>query len=110
MIARGRWHASQLAYFLDRLRSIPEGEGSLLDSTLIVWGNEVADGTIHSHVDMPFLLAGSAGGRLSTGRYLEYSSASHTQLLVSILNAMDVEAQSFGLDEFNDGPLAGLTG
>ena len=107
LIKRHAWHSSLVARLLDRLAVIPEGEGSALDNTLLVWGNEVSEGNIHSHVNMPFLLAGG-GWHFRTGRYVQYQNASHSDLLVSILNAMGVEESTFGLPEYCSGPLDGL--
>jgi hypothetical protein len=107
---RARWHAEQLAYLMDRLAAIPEGDGSVLDNTLIVWGNEVSRGNSHTHQTMPFLLAGGAGGYFRMGRYIELSTAtSHCNLLVSILNAMGVETDTFGLPEYCTGAISELT-
>jgi hypothetical protein len=110
LIARAKWHSEQLAYLMDRLAEIQEGDGTVLDRTLIVWGNEVSQGNTHAHTDMPFLLAGGADGALAMGRYLEYPGMSHQDLLVSILNAMDVETTTFGQPEFCTGALPGFAG
>ncbi len=107
-VSRERWHAEQLAYLLGRLAEIPEGDGTVLDNTLVVWGNEVAQGNTHAHKNLPFLLAGDAGGALETGRYLEYESASHADLLVAVLQAMGVETDTFGHPDFCTGALSGL--
>ena len=108
-IRRSNWFAQQLAHLCDRLAAVPEGDGTVLDNTLIVWGNEVSWGNVHSHDNMPFLMIGSAGGYFRTGRYLEYDGDSHNKLLVSILHAMGVPKDNFGHPDFTDGPLAGLT-
>lgn len=107
LIRRHTWHASLIARLFDRLSEIPEGDGTALDNTLLVWGNEVSEGNVHSHVNMPFLLGGG-GWYFRTGRYVQYQNASHSDLLVSILNAMGVEATTFGLPEYCTGPLSGL--
>ena len=102
------WYSEQLNYLLERLASIPEGDGTLLDNTLVVAINEISRGNSHSHQDMPFLMAGGAGGRLRTGRYLNYPGGSHTDMLVSILNLMGIETNTFGDIRFCNGPLSGL--
>ncbi|MBX7083909.1 MAG: DUF1552 domain-containing protein [Nannocystaceae bacterium] len=106
---RQTWYCEQFAYLLSRLASIPEGDVTLLDHTVILWVNELAKGNTHSHQRMPFLLAGSAGGYFRTGRYLTYQNASHNDLLVSLQNAFGIEEQSFGAPEYCTGALAGLT-
>jgi hypothetical protein len=106
-----KWYAEQLLYLLDRLAAIPEGDGTVLDNTVILWTNEQAKGNNHDRHDMPYLLAGSAGGYFKTGRYVEFpgQKLGHNRLLISLLNAMDIETDSFGNPEFGTGPLSGLT-
>nr|PZN21640.1 MAG: hypothetical protein DIU78_17105 [Pseudomonadota bacterium] len=107
LMARDAWHSGRLARLLQRLSEIPEGDGTALDNTLVLWGNEVAVGNTHAHTDMPFLLAGGTW-YFRTGRALTYSAASHNDLLVSVLNAMGVPATTFGNPEVCSGPLSGL--
>jgi hypothetical protein len=104
------FYSRQFAYLLERLASIEEGDGTLLDNTLVVWGNELSRGNSHALTDIPWLLAGGAGGALRGGRHLTYQGAPHNDLLVSVLNAMDVEATTFGNREVCRGPLPGLLG
>ncbi len=103
------WYAEQFAYLLKSLNDIPEGDGTMLDNTLIVWGNELADGWSHSQHPIPLVLAGRAGGALQTGRYLDFGDARHNGLLVSLCNIMGLsEVTSFGSLDDGSGPLAGL--
>ena len=108
LVARGTWLAQQFAYLLDRLDAIPEGSGTMLDHTLILWGNELAQGNVHSQITMPFVLAGSAGGYFRTGRFVQYANRPHNDMLVSFLNAYGIEDQSFGDERFCTGPLSDL--
>lgn len=110
LVRRDTWYAEQLAHLLDRLGEYEEGEAgaTILDNSVVFYGNELSVGNTHSHVEMPFLLAGSAGGYFRTGRMLTYDHASHCNLLLSFLHAMGIEAQSFGMPELCSGPLAGL--
>lgn len=105
-----RWFAEQFGYLLDRLAATPDpvGEGSLLDTTLVLWCKEMGDSRLHVCTDVPFVLAGKAGGRLSTGRYLRFDGESHTKLLLSVCHAMGLENQSFGNPSYGAGELAGL--
>ncbi len=105
-----RWYAEQLAYLASRLESIPEGDGTLLDNTLIVWVNELGRGNAHDRRNMPFVLLGDAQGHFQTGRYLSYAGDSHNNLLVSIANAMGVDIDTYGEAAYCSGPLSGLTG
>jgi len=107
LIRRQAWHAGLIARLFDKLAAVPEGEGSVLDNTLLLWGNEVSMGTTHTHDNMPLLMAGG-GWAFRTGRYVQYQKASHADLLVSILNAMGVEQTTFGNPETCTGPLSGL--
>jgi hypothetical protein len=103
------WYAEQFAYLVGKLKATPDDAGgSLLDNTLVVWCNELSRGNAHSHPDMPFVLAGRAGGRLRTGRFLSYDKVPHNNLLVSILNLCGLEATTFGNPAHCTGPLSGL--
>ena len=93
---RQQWHAAEIAYLLERLGAIQEGEGTLLDSTLVVWGSEVSQGNSHSLNDIPFLLAGGAGGRLAMGQFLELGGRSHADLLLTITHAFGGSDSTFG--------------
>jgi hypothetical protein len=105
-----RWYMEQLAYLLQGLDSTPEGDGTMLDNTVVMLGSELARGNTHSHTDAPFLLAGSAGGYFKTGNYLKLEGKNpHNNLLVSLLNSMGVETNTFGMPEYCSGALAGLT-
>jgi len=106
------WYAQQLADFIATLKSIKEGPGTVFDNTVILWCNELAVGNIHSHVRVPFLLAGSAGGYFKTGRYLSFPAGTpHNNLLTSVALAMDAPPPNnkFGDPTFCTGPLPGLT-
>lgn len=109
MIVRRRWIAEQLAELMTTLDAIPEGEGSVLDNTLIVWGNELGRGNTHTHTNIPFLLAGGAGGALRMGRVIDFGGRPHGQLLVSLLHAFGVPAETFGHPDYASGPLSDLT-
>jgi len=101
------WYAEQVFYLLDRLDAIPEGDGTLLDNTLVVWGRELGS-TSHRMERVPFVLAGGGGLGLDTGRWLDVEHRPHAQLLVSIAQLMGIEVQSVGNREPNSGGLPGL--
>ena len=104
-----RWYAEQFAYLIGRLKQIPEGEGTLLDNTVVLWCNELAKGNLHNLVDAPYVLAGRAGGALATGRSLRYDGrVPHNNLLLSLIHAMGLDDSSFGNPDWCTGPLAGL--
>jgi hypothetical protein len=59
-----RYHVSKLAYFLDKLKATPDGDGNLLDHSLVLYGSPMGDSNIHNHKRVPMLLAGHANGRI----------------------------------------------
>src|SRR5262249_56657182 len=67
-----RWHIEQCAQLLDRMKQFREGEGTLLDHSMILIGSALRDGNEHDPHDLPTVLAGRAGGRLAPGRHLVY--------------------------------------
>lgn len=102
------WYVELFSYLLTRLSEIPEGDGTLLDNTVVIWGNEISRGNTHNLADIPFILAGSAGGALKTGQYLRYPGIAHNQLLLSVIQAFGIEANTFGATHLNDGVLSEL--
>ena len=68
-----RFHIEQFAYLLDKLKAIQEGDGTLLDNSMIVYGSGIGDGNRHNHDDLPILLAGKGGGTIKTGRHVSYA-------------------------------------
>jgi hypothetical protein len=77
--------SEMFAKLLDQLDAVPEGNGSLLDNTMVVWGSELGTGNTHSFKSTPFVVAGGGGGAYATGRFLEYADKlDHNRLLVSI--------------------------
>jgi hypothetical protein len=107
MVAINSWYAEQVALLVRSLDQIPEEGGTVLDNSLVVWGNELATGP-HGLVDIPIALAGRAGGRLKkTGVLVDQGPQDYHRLGTSLLRIMGVEAQGFG--EVPDcGPVAGL--
>lgn len=104
LVRRNRWIAEKLARLLTALDAIPEGDGTVLDHTLIVWGNELGEGSVHTHFDIPFLLAGGAPG-FTMGRFLELGGVSHGRLLTSIGRALGLELETFGSPKVPSDPL-----
>ncbi len=90
------WHVKQFGYFLDKLKSVQEGDGNLLDNSIIVYGAGISDGNSHSHDDLPTILAGRGAGTLTPGRHLQFDSAPMSNLYVSLLNRMGVTTDRFG--------------
>jgi hypothetical protein len=101
------WYAQQFAYLLSEMKKIDEGEGTLLDNTLLFWPNELSQGESHSRNNLPYVLAGKAGGQLVTGRFLDFQGQQHNKLYTTFLNMFGVPATGFGEPEF-PGTLTGL--
>jgi hypothetical protein len=91
------YHVQLLTYFLQKLQATPEGEGTLLDQTLILYGGGMGDGNLHRHFDLPCLLAGKLGGRFKTGRHLAYpDNTPMANLLLTILDNAGVRMDKIG--------------
>jgi hypothetical protein len=91
------YHVGQFAWFVEKLKSIREGEGTLLDNSMIVYGSGLSDGTRHQHHDLPVLLAGRGGGSLRPGRHVRYAAETPmTNLFLSLLDRMGVPEEKLG--------------
>ena len=93
-----RYHVQMLAYLVQKLDSIPEGDGTVLDHSLILFGSNMGNSNQHLHYDTPAVLIGGASGRLKGDRYLPYASRTVPtgNLMLSILGMFDVQAERFG--------------
>ena len=92
-----RYHASMLAYLLEKMKATPDGDGSLLDHSMVLYGSAMSDGNKHNHDPLPVLLAGGASGQLKGGRHLRF--AQHTtmsNLLLAMLDKVGVPMDHFG--------------
>jgi hypothetical protein len=91
------FHVSLVAHLLDRLKATPDGDGTLLDHSLILYGSAMSNSNIHNHKPLPVLIAGGAGGKLKGGRHLKYpENTPMANLLLSILHKAGVEEPSVG--------------
>jgi hypothetical protein len=91
------YHTQNFAYFLDKLKSTPDGDGSLLDHCSVVYGGGISEGNTHSKANIPTLLAGRANGRLKPGRHIAYAKGTPvTNLFLTLLDTMDVHPESIG--------------
>ena len=92
-----RFHIQQLSYLLQKMKSIREGEGTLLDNSMIVYGSGISDGNRHNHDNLPILVAGSGGGSIETGRHLRYDLETPVcNLFMSMLDRVGVDAPFIG--------------
>lgn len=86
------WHVTQFAYFLEKLKSVKEGDGTLLDNSMIVYGAGISDPNEHSHDNLPTILAGRAGGAITPGRHITTDKVPMTNLFLSMLDRMEAPA------------------
>lgn len=92
-----RFQIDRFEYLLKRLRGISEGQGTLLDHCMIVYGSGISDGDRHNHDDLPILLAGGAGGRIKTGRHIRYKNGTPLcNLYLWMMHQMGAKADAFG--------------
>ena len=85
------------ASFLEKLRSTPDGDGNLLDHTMLLYGAGLSNPNEHSHIDLPLALVGGGTGRLDGGRHLQYPiDTPVANLLLSMLDKVGVEVEQFG--------------
>ncbi|HET9930398.1 MAG TPA: DUF1552 domain-containing protein, partial [Polyangiaceae bacterium] len=105
------WYVQQFLYFLQKLDSYKEGDRTLLDNCVVLWATEIGESTQHDLTMMPYVLAGTCGGKLKSGRFLDMSSnrKDNNQMLVSLGQAMGDDLTSFGDPSGATGPLNGLT-
>ncbi|WP_406701001.1 DUF1552 domain-containing protein [Singulisphaera sp. Ch08] len=90
-------HISQFAYILGKLKAIKEGDGTLLDNSMIVYGSGISDGNRHNHDDLPILVAGKGGGTIQTGRHLKVANNTPlNNLYLSLLDRMGAPVEQFG--------------
>lgn len=92
-----RWHAERLAYLMQRLAETPDGDASLLDRCMLVYGSNIGDGNRHNHNELPILLLGGGNGTLSPGRHVRYEK--NTPLMdlhLALLERMGVPYQPLG--------------
>lgn len=90
-------HVSRLALFLGKLQATKEGDGNLLDNSLIMYGSSLSDGNRHEHVDLPAILAGGGGSRIRGGRHIQYKKGTPmTNLFLSMLDMSGVHPEKIG--------------
>jgi hypothetical protein len=91
------YHATLFAYFLERLRATPDGDGNLLDHSMIMYGSSMSNPNEHNHFPLPLLVAGGASGKLQGGRHLKFPERTPmSNLLVSLLEKAGIEKGSLG--------------
>jgi hypothetical protein len=91
------FHAELFSHFIGRLKSTQDGEGTLLDNTMVVYGSAISDGDRHTHEDLPVLLVGKGGGGLKSGRHVVYpANTPMTNLYLTLLDRMGLKPETLG--------------
>ena len=91
------YHMTKFAYFLERLKALPDGDGTLLDHALVLYGSSLSDGNQHNFSPLPIVLAGAASGQLKGGRHLQFPKDTRmSNLLAAMLNKLGAPTQKFG--------------
>ena len=91
------YHMTKFAYFVDKLKGIADGDGTLLDHSLVLYGSSLSDGNQHNFSPLPIVLAGGASGKLKGGRHLQFPKDTHmSNLLVAMLEKLDSRVEKFG--------------
>ena len=91
------FHLEQFAYFIDKLKSTPDGDGTLLDRMMVVYGSGLSDGNQHTHNELPVVLAGAGNGALRPGRHVRYPKETPmNNLYVAMLDHMGVPPEKIG--------------
>jgi Protein of unknown function (DUF1552) len=104
-----RWYAEQFKYLLDKLSAIPEGDGTMLDNTTILWVSEFSDSMGHNANKLMWLTMGNAGGYFKTGRIVDCGGRSVNDLHTSLCNAYGIADKTFGNPAYCAGALPGIT-
>jgi Protein of unknown function (DUF1552) len=92
-----RYHVQMLGYFLEKLKATPDGDGNLLDHSVVLYGSSMSNGNQHDHDPLPILVAGGASGQMKGDRHLAFPA--HTpmsNLMLSVLDKLGVHQDSFG--------------
>lgn len=91
------FHMQQFSHFVEKLKSMPEGNGTVLDNSLIVYGSAIGDGNAHNHDELPMLLVGKGGGTVHSGRHVRYDRGTPAaNFYLALLERMGVKTESFG--------------
>jgi hypothetical protein len=90
-------HVRSFAYLLNKMNSTPDGDGTLLDHSVILYGSSISDGNVHTHHDLPLVLAGGASGQIKGGRHIRYADETPmNNLLLTMLDRSGVPAERLG--------------
>ncbi len=111
-VAAERWFSEQFATLVGAMQAAtdPETGAPLLDESVVLWAKELGDGRQHTCEDVPWVIAGDAGGAFATGRYLDLGGMGHSRVLVSICQALGLSNETFGDPDCGEGAAEELCG
>lgn len=99
--------AARFAKLLAEMKAVPEGDGTLLDNSIVLWVNELGKGNNHDHDDVPIIMAGSLQGTFLTGgRHVQLGERANNDLLITLCQAFGMNVNTFGLPELCTGPIS----
>jgi hypothetical protein len=91
------FHVKTFAYYVEKMKNTPDGDGSLLDHSMLLYGSSISDGNKHTHDDLPLVLVGGANGQIKGGRHLVYTNETPmNNLLIGMLDKAGVKTEKFG--------------
>ena len=90
------FHLEQFAYFVNKMKATQDGDGSLLDHSMVVYGSSISDGNQHSHLNLPVILLGRGNGVLTPGRHIVYPETPMTNLFLTLLDKLGVPTEKLG--------------
>lgn len=90
------FHLEQFAYFVNKMKATQDGDGSLLDHSMVVYGSSISDGNQHSHLNLPVILLGRGNGALTPGRHIVYPETPMTNLFLTLLDKLGVPTEKLG--------------
>ena len=91
-----QWHTEQFGYFLDKLKSLEDGEGTVFDNSIVLYGSGIKHGDYHSVSDLPLVLGGGGGGQIKTGRFVKYPNTPNSNLHLKIMEMMGEQREQYG--------------
>jgi hypothetical protein len=92
-----KYHVSMIPYFLDKLKNTPDGDGNLLDNSVVLYGSPMGDSNVHNHKRVPMFLAGHAGGALKGNLHIKAADGTPmANAMLSVAQKLDLDLTSFG--------------
>lgn len=92
-----KYHIGMVGYFIDKLKNTPDGDGSLLDHSLVVYGSPMGDGNVHGHKRVPMILAGRAGGSVKGGIHVRAKDDTpQANILLTVVQALGIDVDTVG--------------